>query len=247
MINDTNKSHLFNDNVDTMSGFYTKSILALPLIARSRVVGVLEVLNKPGGFTAKDLDLAMTLADSASIALENARLYKKAEMLTFIDDLTGLYNQRYIDRLLPEYLKSRLPLSFVFMDLDNFKRINDTYGHQAGSEVLQQVGNAIKESVPAKAVCSRFGGDEFTIVFPEMVGDQALVYAQKLLLAICQCGYGDLTISASIGLSTVENPGVHLDMVIQAADKAMYEVKYSGKNGVLWVPLYDKNHTSKSD
>ena len=145
IVNDTSKDPRFARRFDTETQFRTRSILCAPLISRGRTIGVVQVINRLGGqFTQADLELLLTLVEPCAIAIENAILFQRTEQLTITDDLTKLFNSRYLNLYIGREIKRckrhGIPLSVIFLDLDGFKSVNDQYGHLAGSRTLTEVG-----------------------------------------------------------------------------------------------------------
>ena len=152
IVNDAARDPRFTRKFDTKTQFETRSILCAPLISRGRTIGVVEIINRLGGrFTQTDLDILLTLVEPCAIAIENAMLFQRTEQLTITDDLTKLFNSRYMNLYIGREIKRckrhGIPLSVIFLDLDGFKGINDQYGHLAGSGTLAEVGGILAEAV----------------------------------------------------------------------------------------------------
>jgi len=241
----------FSSRFDLLTGFATKSVLAVPLRSKGRTLGVIE-LNSPGGeaggaFTDADVRTLASIADYAAIALENARNFQRLEELTVVDDHTGLYNSRHLHRQLDLEVtragRFGRALSLLFMDLDHFKVINDTHGHQSGSTVLREVGEVLKENLRAVDVPVRYGGDEFVVLLPETDRAQALIVADRLRAALkghrfLQSRGLSLAITASFGLSTFPLDGRTEEELMRQADGAMYRVKEMGRDGIAAAGAY---------
>jgi diguanylate cyclase (GGDEF)-like protein len=242
IVNDTSRDPRFSPAVDAKTSFETRSILCAPLVSRGRTIGVLEILNKKGGaFTRRDLDLVLTLVEPAAIAIENAILFQRTEQLTITDDLTRLFNSRYLNLYLGREIKRckrhGIPLSVIFLDLDGFKSINDQYGHLAGSGTLTEVGGILALGVRESDILARYGGDEFVVVLPETPASGALVIAERLRRAIEEHRFLEpqgiaARISASFGIASYPDHALSPEGLIQKADQAMYRVKEREKNGI---------------
>jgi diguanylate cyclase (GGDEF)-like protein len=242
IVNDTARDPRFTRRIDTRTQFETRSILCAPLVSRGRTIGVLEIINKLGGrFTRHDLELLLTLVEPCAIAIENAILFQRTEQLTITDDLTRLFNSRYLNLYLGREIKRckrhGIPLSVIFLDLDGFKGINDQFGHLAGSGTLTEVGSILAEGVRESDILARYGGDEFVVVLPETPASGALVIAERLRRSIeehCFLESQGLAarISASFGIATYPDHALSPEGLIQKADQAMYRVKEREKNGI---------------
>jgi diguanylate cyclase (GGDEF)-like protein len=220
--------------------------IAFPLSCRGRRVGALMGLDRDA--SAREPRLAPTmlravrvLLEPAAVALDNALLLKRAEALSVTDDLTHLYNSRYLNQVLRRETKrasrSGRPLSLLFIDLDGFKAINDTHGHLFGSRALVEAAAVIRGSARETDVVARFGGDEFALVLPDTGGDGAFAVGERIRVRIAGHKFLavdglDIRLTASVGVATLPDVAASADELVQAADKAMYQVKESGKNGI---------------
>ena len=141
-----------------------------------------------GASRQADLEMLLTLVEPCAIAIENAILFQKAEQLTITDDLTKLFNSRYLNLYIGREIKRckrhGIPLSVIFLDLDGFKGVNDQYGHLAGSRTLTEVGGILAQAVRESDILARYGGDEFVVVLPETPPSGALVIAERIRKAI---------------------------------------------------------------
>jgi len=242
IVNDTARDPRFARRFDTKTQFQTRSILCAPLISRGRTIGVVEIINKLGGrFTEADLEVLLTLVEPCAIAIENAILFQKAEQLTITDDLTKLFNSRYLNLYIGREIKRckrhGIPISVIFLDLDGFKGVNDQYGHLAGSRTLSEVGTILSQAVRESDILARYGGDEFVVVLPETPAAGALVIAERIRKAIeahrFLQGQGlSARISASFGIASYPDHALTPEGLIQKADQAMYRVKERDKNGI---------------
>ncbi len=244
LIPDVSKDARFMPKVDQAVQFRTRSIVCVPLKSKNRVLGVIELVNsmEDGGFSEADLKILSTIADYAAIAIENARYVEKVRELVVTDDLTGLYNARYLldilDYELDRARRYRYPVSLVFLDLDYFKDVNDTYGHLVGSRLLGEVGRLIRNHIRKADVAVRYGGDEFVVVLPNTPKAGALTMASNLRERIRghyfleDEGYR-IRITASFGVAAFPDDAQSKLALIRMADRAMYRVKDSTRDGVL--------------
>jgi diguanylate cyclase (GGDEF)-like protein len=243
IVNDVRRDRRFQAKFDELTRFRTRSILCAPLISRGRTIGVVEIMNRAAGtrFTKRDMNLLLTLVEPAAIALENAFLFQKTEQLAVTDDLTKLYNSRYINSYLEQAIgrarEASGSLAVMFLDLDGFKSINDRHGHFYGSRSLREVGSLIRSAVREEDVVSRYGGDEFVIVLPDTDLEGALAVAERIRHALKShrflAEFGlEARLSASLGLSLYPDHGREPQELMQKADQAMYSVKVRGKDAV---------------
>jgi diguanylate cyclase (GGDEF)-like protein len=222
------------------------AVVAFPLSCRGRKVGAVVALDRVPSAREPRMAPSMlravrVLLEPASVALDNALLLKRAEALSVTDDLTHLYNSRYLNLVLRRETKrasrSGRPLSLLFIDLDGFKAVNDTHGHLFGSRALVEAAAVIRSSARETDVVSRFGGDEFAIILPDTGGEGAYAVgarvrdkiAAHLFLAPDKL---NIHLTVSVGVATLPDVAASSEELVQAADKAMYHVKESGKNGI---------------
>ncbi len=218
--------------------------LCVPLIANGRLVGAVQATRKSGGpdaFTQEEARVVELVCGSLATALANAITYHDATRQTLIDDLTRLYNVRYLYQTLEgEIRRARRygsAVSVVFMDLDGFKLVNDAYGHRAGSATLTEVAQVIVRSVRDSDFVARFGGDEFVLMLPETSAKRALQMAERVRLRIAghrfKGGVGaDIYLTASFGVASFPEHATQAEKLIELADAAMYEAKQRDKNNV---------------
>jgi diguanylate cyclase (GGDEF)-like protein len=218
--------------------------LCVPLLAGGHLVGAVQATRKSGGadaFTQEEARVVELVCGSLATALANAIAYHDATRQTLIDDLTRLYNVRYLYQTLEgEIRRARRydsAVSVVFMDLDGFKLVNDAYGHRAGSATLTEVAQVIVRSVRDSDFVARFGGDEFVLMLPETSAKRALQMAERVRQRIAahrfKGGVGaDIYLTASFGVASFPEHATQPEKLIELADAAMYEAKQCDKNNV---------------
>lgn len=244
IVPDVTKDPRFYSGIDKKSKFTTKSVLCVPMKSRNKIIGVVEVVNKIGGepFTKDDLEIFENLVAHITVALENANMYRKMEEASQIDTLTNLYNSRYCNQFLDNFLLNRKgmrgTISLIFLDIDFFKLVDDNFGHLVGSETLRLLGERIKKVVRSGDVVARYGGDEYIVILPNTDKKTAAVIAERIRREINQDPFyafknKKFNISVTLGVATYPNDAKNRDELIGKADKAMYEGKLSGRDKVV--------------
>ncbi len=213
----------------------TGSIIGLPLIMNGEVVGVMNLVRSHSGeFSLSEIRLLTLLADQAALAIKNAHVHQQVIELAHQDFLTGLPNRRALDERLDNAIaQSKLsgnPFSVVMMDLDGFKDVNDTYGHETGDEVLRQVAACLTQNLRSTDFLARFGGDEMTLVLPDTDLPQAAFVTQKLqnFLRSLSIQFPDGktdTIGVSGGIALFPHHADTAPGLLRAADEALYRAK----------------------
>lgn len=222
------------------------SVIGFPLRCRQRTIGALVGIDPAPSRTVPVLGPALTLSlrtmlEPPAIALDNALAVQKAEALSVTDDLTRLYNSRFLNQVLRRETKravrSNRPLALLFIDLDGFKQVNDTHGHLAGSKTLVEVATILRGGARETDVVARYGGDEFALVLPETGREGALAVASRIRERLSNWRFlaslgVSVHLTASIGIATLPDVAASTEELIRAADQAMYRVKAAGKDGV---------------
>jgi diguanylate cyclase (GGDEF)-like protein len=246
VVPDVSSDPRFSSNIDKQITLKTKSIMCVPIKSKGKILGVLEIVNKTsnGTFTKDDLNLILRIVDHAAIAIERASLYQKMEELSITDDLTKLFNTRYLDRTLEIEInranRHRTSLSLIFMDVDHFKTINDNYGHLIGSKLLVEMGQLLIKCLRTIDIVARYGGDEFVIVLPQTIPGSAVLIAERIRKAmehnvfLKKDGYS-LKLTASFGVASYPESAKSKEDLLRLADEAMYRVKHQTRNGVYAI------------
>jgi diguanylate cyclase (GGDEF)-like protein len=220
--------------------------VAFPLECRGKTIGAIvgidrTVSRRQPRFAPRTLKALQEALEPGGIALENALRVQRAEALSVTDDLTNLYNSRFLSHVLRRETKrasrSGRPLSLLFVDLDGFKSINDTHGHLFGSRALVEAAGVIRASARETDMVARFGGDEFAVVLPDTGSEGATAVGERLRARVAAYRFlqGDglsIPLTVSVGVATLPDVAASAEGLIGAADKAMYWVKDHGKNGI---------------
>lgn len=218
------------------------ALLSVPLRGRGREVGQVWVLSEGARFDEADIEAARTIARRSCSALDTAERYHQAKERAFVDDVTGVYNARYLlttaDNEIQRAARYGNPLSVLFLDLDRFKTVNDRFGHLVGSETLRRLAELLAQCVRQVDTLARYGGDEFTILLVDTPHETALAVAERIRRTVAEHlfesagGEGGFQLSISIGVATCPLHGSEGNELLDTADKAMYRAKSEGRNRI---------------
>ncbi len=238
------KFHLANDDHTTLPCKHMSTVggdqtLCIPLIAHGNTIGILHLYLKDIELCHDKQQVAFTIGEHLGLALANLNLQDKLREQAIRDPLTGLYNRRFLEESLEHEImraqRRKQCLSILMLDVDHFKRFNDTFGHDAGDYVLKSLGSLLTEGTRGEDVVCRVGGEELAIVLPETGPEGAATLAAKLCETVREMhlnfhaqSLGQLTVS--IGISTYPHQGDKGDILLKAADVALYEAKESGRD-----------------
>lgn len=221
-----------------------ESALCVPIISKRKVIGVIQMINRIDGtpFDENDLHLLLKLVDQAALAIERSYLYQKMSALATTDDLTHLYNFRYLDQVLEIEIRRcqryRASVSLIFLDMDHFKLVNDQHGHLMGSQVLIEVAKLLIKSLRDVDIIARYGGDEFVVILPETDVETANRIANRVRNAIRSYAFLkkeglDIHLSASFGIAGFPEHAKNKTDLLRLADQAMYKAKVMGRDKVF--------------
>ena len=219
----------------------SSTVISAPLMARNSLLGIILAINDPArqNFTEDDIHLLTIMANQAAIAFENYLLYRKLEVESITDGLTGVYNYRFLIRSLGLEIKRARRFNSVFaylmLDVDNLKEYNDRNGHLSGSKALRHIAAILKSCSREIDVVSKYGGDEFGIILPGTGLEGAAVYGERALERI-RCfmfdGRTEGLLTCSIGIALYPDDGDNVEQLIDRADTALFRTKAEGKNSI---------------
>jgi diguanylate cyclase (GGDEF)-like protein len=223
-------------------GVHALSIGLRSLVDGPEYLGAISIARRGQRFSREEEELLEYLAGQAVVSIENASLHEAVERQAVTDELTGLANVRAfmatLDRELERSRRFDTPLGLVMLDIDDFKRVNDTYGHQQGDEVLAQVAGVLRDLSRDLDAPARYGGEEMAVVLPQTDAEGAALLAERIREAVEALqvprvrGGGTLSVTASFGVASVPDSAADRDRLIAAADAALYRAKRNGKNRV---------------
>jgi diguanylate cyclase (GGDEF)-like protein len=211
----------------------------VPLIFQERFMGALQVTaaDPSRAWEGNELLLLRTVADQVAVAVNHANLFAQIQQQALTDALTGCYNRRSFEMQLDKELlmakRTHQPVSLVMLDLDRFKQLNDSVGHDAGDTALRKLAECFRQELRGVDSAARLGGDEFVLILPQAYAEGALIVAERLRSRVAQIeipGYGNL--SASIGIAAFPAHATSRANLVPAADAALYDAKRAGRNRV---------------
>ena len=209
-----------------------KSIMAIPMIVEERINGFSIVLHRePYFFSFDSFKLMQSLIHHSSLAIANSILRNQLQDMVDRDHLTKLFARSYLDEFVEKSLMNDDSGMFMLIDIDNFKRVNDTYGHQVGDEVLVQIGAQLQKTIGTRGICARWGGEELSIYIPNILDEEALKISQQIVDVIPQNTNPQVTISAGL-ITWDKSQRPEFQSVFLHADTALYTAKNNGKNQV---------------
>lgn len=229
---DAGEEAIFDANVKNSAygGKLFKSLVALPITNRADMIGFVVLLHKEEYFFSFDsFKLMRSLISHSSLAISNILLRDQLQELVDKDNLTKLYTRTYLDKSVAAAIDKKEESIFLLLDVDNFKLVNDTFGHTTGDEVLRQISSFILSEIKGFGIASRWGGEEIAIFLPSMRIEEGIKFAQMLVESIP--AQTDPQVTVSIGMSRWSpNDGCSYKEIFQSTDKALYRAKNNGKN-----------------
>jgi len=235
--------------LDEYVGFYqeTRSRMCIPLVSFGQTLGVLMLeRDVVGSFQESDVKSLEAVADICATAIQNSHYVERVKQLAYLDGLTGIFNRRFFElRILEEIDRARrfnTGMAVLMVDIDQFKRLNDEFGHLLGDEVLRQVSSMFHQQLRKIDVVCRYGGEEFAILLSQTNPQHALGVAEKLrrLVETWQFPGVPRSVTISAGVATFPDHGTSRDELVKSADAGLYAAKQGGRNRVLLGPTFYK-------
>jgi len=238
-----NKTLIENDItvVSDYVGIYleTGSRMCIPLISFGQTLGVLVLdSDRAGAFSVSDIQSLESVADICATAIQNAHYVERVKQLAYLDGLTGIFNRRFFElRIAEEIERARRfesGMAVIMVDIDQFKRLNDEFGHLLGDEVLRQVSSIFSQQLRKIDVVCRYGGEEFAILLSQTTHEHAVGVAEKLRRMVDTWQFPGVPrpVTISSGVATYPDHGTTRDELVKAADAGLYAAKQAGRNCV---------------
>ena len=228
---------------------HTGSVFVLPLVYERDVLGMVVLMfEKTNTLGTHEIELLEVLGNQAATSIANAKLYEEIERLAVTDGLTGLFNHRHFQETLAQEFnrieRFSEPISLLIIDIDHFKKINDTYGHPVGDAVLKKVSGIIRKTIRNIDIPARYGGEEFAVILLGTDTNGALKMAERLRKSIADAKFSSeqnaFSVTVSIGISTHAREMRKKEDLVEQADKALYHAKRTGRNrSVKWEDMKD--------
>jgi len=238
----SNSAALIQNNVEQSSQhtpLFAETVcrMSVPLISFGQVLGILVLdSSRRGAFSENDIQTLESVADICSTAIQNAHYVERVKQLAYLDGLTGIFNRRFFEvRILEEIERAhrhKTGMAVIMADIDQFKQLNDDFGHLLGDEVLRQISSLFQQQLRKIDVVCRYGGEEFALLLSQTGPQHAVAVAEKLRRAVEGWQFPGVarTITISSGVAVFPDQGITRDELISAADNALYAAKQAGRN-----------------
>jgi len=226
--------------------YKSNSFISYPIMIGRRRIGVLNITDRAAGenFSEVDLEILNAIMPQFAVLVDRALLKHKAgefEQLSVTDALTGLLNRRYLEERLAEEIKrsnrAGFSMSFMMIDVDDFKSYNDSFGHAEGDKALKLVAHCLKDTLRGADVAARYGGEEFSILLPQTTTEKAATTAERIREKVASTEFPNRQVTISVGVASCPNSICTAQEIIKWADDALYEAKRRGRNN---VQIYEK-------
>jgi len=236
--------------------YKSNSFISYPIMIRGRKIGVLNLTDRADGesFSEFDLKILNAIMPQLAVLMHSAMLKHKAgefEQLSVTDALTGLLNRLYLDERLPEEIKRSnredFSMSFMMIDVDDFKSYNDNFGHAEGDKALKLVAHCLKDTLRGADVAARYGGEEFSILLPQTTSDEAAMIGERIREKVASTEFPNRQVTISVGVASRSNIICTAQEIIKWADDALYEAKRFGRNNVqIYKKLIKQSHHTEN-
>lgn len=209
----------------------SRSLIASPILVDGQVVGAIIVMHGESNyFTYENYKLLSLLAGHVGLAMMKAQLHAELNRMVVTDNLTGLYARRYLDEQVQSLQLKDARGSLIVVDIDNFKKVNDTYGHQVGDQILKQVSEIIRTSIRDTDIAARWGGEELAIYLPQLSIEQTKRVAERIRYRVETETNPKVTVSCGIAEWNQDDAKISVELLFYKADMALYSAKHNGKN-----------------
>ena len=233
-------------NIDSQTTL--KSHLTLPLAIEGEIFGCISINSEQSNaFDAQDLQFFSVIGSQMATTLKHFQRFSSVKTMAIYDTLTSLYNRRYFEERLgleaQRAFYGGVALSLVMIDIDHFKRVNDTFGHTEGDKVLRDISSLLRTSVRKKDTVARYGGEEFILILPEAGLDESSMIAERIRRLVekspFEVGHAEINLTVSLGISNSPNHRAKTkEELVKMADQALYEAKRGGRNRVcIYNPI----------
>jgi diguanylate cyclase (GGDEF)-like protein len=219
-----------------------ESLLVLPLVVKDEAVGTFTLAcHRPAAFSKQTRDMLGVIVNQVAVSLENAKMYARMQQMATTDGLTGLMNHRTFqgrfDEMLGRAGRHGKPCSLILPDIDHFKKINDTYGHPMGDQVLRRVAKVLADGARKIDIVARLGGEEFALVLEETDAAGARKVAERIRLEVAALQFssekGPFRLTLSMGIASYPEHAREKQVLFDRADKSLYHAKHAGRNQVV--------------
>ncbi|UKS30050.1 diguanylate cyclase [Paenibacillus sp. HWE-109] len=211
----------------------SRSLIGSPILVNGQVEGVILVVHSdPNFFSYDNYKLLQVLSGHIGLAMTNASLHAEVKRMVITDNLTGLYVRHYLDEQANLLQKKDFCGSLIVVDIDNFKRVNDTHGHQVGDKILIQVSQIIKTSIRDSDIAARWGGEELAVYLPQVAKDQTIRIAERIRSRVMDETNPQVTVSCGVSDWNWEEDKISVESLFYRADMALYQAKNNGRNQI---------------
>ena len=241
LTSDRGNLHLEHPHLASRTIADVSSVLTKPLTIGDDIIGAIQVVGfDDRRFSVEDQSIFHAVTDELAVALRHARMLEESSRMAITDPLTGLYNYRFthdvLRKRLSEARRRKRALSLVMVDVDGLHDINERHGREVGDQVLRQFGKVLTASVRISDIVARYGGDEFIVLLPETQLSDAVMLAERMAANVAEAEWptrdGEMTVTASLGVASFPEAGTQMQMLLKAADAALYHAKQGGRNTV---------------